>query len=138
MGVYAMKSYFHIKSNQGFTLIEIIASIAIFGMLIAIMLPIFPQIMNWTTKSSESLVATNLLDQVAYDLRHLDRIAPSNIENMNLEYTIDDTVYIPKITVSQTSKERELGLFRTHIEIYQSIDGKRLSDTYIYLSGKEN
>lgn len=133
-----MKSYVHIKNNQGFTLIEIIASIAILGMLIAILLPIFPQMISWTNQSSESLVATNLLDQVAYDMRHNDGIHLSNIESLDLEYTVNDTVYIPKITLSQTNKERELGLYRTHIEIYKSNDGKPLSDTYIYLLGEGN
>lgn len=133
-----MKSYVHIKNNQGFTLIEIIASIAILGMLIAILLPIFPQMISWTNQSSESLVATNLLDQVAYDMRHNDGIHLSNIESLDLEYTVNDTVYIPKITLSQTNKERELGLYRTYIEIYKSNDGKPLSDTYIYLLGEGN
>lgn len=138
MGVNVMKSQLNIENNQGFTLIEIIASIAILGLIIAVLLPIFPQIMGWTNQSSETLVASQLLDQVAHDIRTNEDINLSNIESLSLEYEVDEMVYTPKITLSQTNEERELGLYRTHIEIYKLNEGKQLTDTYIYIMGEGN
>src|SRR5690606_20847758 len=126
----------NIENNQGFTLIEIIASIAILGLIIAVLLPIFPQIVGWTNQSSETLVASQLLDQVAHDIRTNEDINLSNIESLSLEYEVDEMVYTPKITLSQTNEERELGLYRTHIEIYKLNEGKQLTDTYIYIMGE--
>ncbi|WP_106496912.1 type II secretion system protein [Lentibacillus sp. Marseille-P4043] len=134
------------KSNSGFTLIEIIASIAILGMVIAVFLPIFPQIMKWTVNTDNELVASNLLGQVAYDVKNasiIDQktgtisicptyssIKKSSLGNLS-SYTLNDNDYSVKLHIC---KEKDVDLYRTNIQIYTATN-KKVSESYTYISG---
>lgn len=126
-----MYSKINKMNSGGFTLVEIIASIAILGLVIVVVLPFFPQIMSWTKSTEDQLVASNLLSQVAYDLKNDSNLGTLEEGILALDeeykYTINEIVYNPKVELTQTDEERALKLFRVHIEILSS-------DTYIYLS----
>lgn len=151
-----MRSLFFKQNSNGFTLIEIIASIAILGMVIAVFLPTFPQMMSWTKIADDELVASNLLGQVAYDIK-LDSETMDSLKSrsviadncsekdlitydlgQNYDYQENGEIYYPKVTICQQQNEQvdevQLGLYRTRIQIYKENESNMLSDTYIYLS----
>ncbi|SET45090.1 prepilin-type N-terminal cleavage/methylation domain-containing protein [Oceanobacillus limi] len=134
-----------IVNRDGFTLIEIIASIALLSMVIAIFLPIFPQIINWTNQSEGQLKSGNLMDQVIFDLENHSNIHtnfntscpamsdPFDVRNISNEFIYLEGYY----PVIRGCKEEELDLYRTQIQIHQTDDpGRIFSDTYIYLEGE--
>lgn len=135
-----MDKKFSKQNSDGFTLIEIIASIAILGMVIAVFLPIFPQIMSWTEKTDDQLIASNLLDQITYDVEEKFKTesegtnCASAVSEVINNYSYDGA-YTTKIDMSQSLEEKKYGLYRIHIKVYS--DDKpdnMLTDTYMYLS----
>ncbi|WP_164668370.1 type II secretion system protein [Virgibacillus doumboii] len=125
-----MSTKLNIINNKGFTLIEIIASIAILGMVITVFLPIFPQILSWNEKTDDELVASNLLGQAVHDIKENYKKTGTIPE---LDYTLNNETYNVTVELSQTGDEADLGLQRVHITII-SQNGTELSDTYSYLS----
>ncbi|GAA0447692.1 hypothetical protein GCM10008983_27190 [Lentibacillus halophilus] len=126
------------NEKNGFTLIEIITSIALLTMIIAVMLPIFPQILNWSSQSEENLTASNLLGRVASDAQEnagrlpLDdvpvcsdgkKILPAKNLNALPSYT-----YSVKLNVC---KEETVDLYRTNIQILS--DNDQLAESYTYI-----
>lgn len=131
--------------SHGFTLIEIIASIAILGMVIAALLPIFPQIFSWTKSTENQLTASHLLGQVAADLQDLDihtiAVCP-NAEQISAvalgeyaTYQLNNKTYNVHVDVCQTSEEKKYGLIRAHFVI--EADGKK-SESFTYIRGEQN
>ncbi len=129
-------------NSQGFTLIEIIASIAILGMVVAIFLPIFPQIMNWTNNTDDELTASNLLTQVSSEASDVvgnvdDLGVQACPEDNSLSYDIGETFskayddYTAQLTV--ICKETGVDLFRTTIQIFS--EDQLISQSYTYISG---
>ncbi|SEQ10904.1 prepilin-type N-terminal cleavage/methylation domain-containing protein [Virgibacillus subterraneus] len=129
-------------NSSGFTLVEIIASIAILGMVIAVLLPIFPQIMSWTQKTDEELVASNLLSEVANETEKVDvaSLFGENIigcENGSSEdvflkdYQLNSENYEARINICE---EYDVSLYRTHIKIYAN-DDRLVSESYTYILG---
>ncbi|MFD1038127.1 type II secretion system protein [Virgibacillus byunsanensis] len=132
-------------NSRGFTLVEMVASIALLGMVIAVFLPIFPQIMGWTENTDEELVASNLLSQVASDTEHIEVVDffDDSIEECNAfltedvyykEYPLNGDIYKAKLNVC---KEINVELYRTKIKIYSSND-RLVSESYTYISGDSN
>lgn len=137
---------FNVGKNKknGFTLIEIIASIAILGMVIAVFLPIFPQIMSWSNKTEQNLVAGNLLEQAIYDIKENQSIKlngsipncpSSELVATNIgPYEVNNITYSVLLNVCQDKyKEEELGLYRANVKITTS-EGVQ-SESYTYLHG---
>ncbi|MBP1947790.1 type II secretion system protein [Virgibacillus litoralis] len=129
-------------NSSGFTLVEIIASIAILGMVIAVLLPIFPQIMSWTQKTDEELVASNLLSEVANETEKVDvaGLFGDNIigckngssEDVFLkDYQLNSENYEARLSIC---KENDVSLYRTHIKIYSN-DDRLVSESYTYIQG---
>jgi len=59
------------KANNpdgGFTLVEIIASIVLLGLVISVFMAIFPQMINWSNSAEKELVSSNLTAKVANDI----------------------------------------------------------------------
>jgi prepilin-type N-terminal cleavage/methylation domain-containing protein len=133
-------------NNNGFTLIEIIASIAILGMVIAVLLPIFPQILSWNEKTEQELVASNLLGQIVSDVQNtsknreiisqlrssrtcnegwLDITTLGDIAN----YDLNDVTYSVSLRVC---KEQDVNLYRAHIIVYSG--NRALGETYTYIN----
>lgn len=120
------------KNSRGFTLVEVIASIAILGIVVVSLLPLFPQILGWTKTTEDQLIAGNLLSQVVYDLKD-DNLKRVDLDSLKYEYTINKVVYKPEITFTQNDTEIELNLIQAKITILDK-------NTYVYLkdSGAKN
>jgi prepilin-type N-terminal cleavage/methylation domain-containing protein len=131
-------------NSNGFTLIEIIASITLLGTIVAILLPVFPQIISWTQNSDDELVASNLLSQVAYDIKDIDinqslplpscegnkkQLDNSTYRNAN---ELNEKIYNIELFAC---KEEGVNLYRTNIQIKK--DGNILSESYTYITGDE-
>ncbi|WP_430784793.1 type II secretion system protein [Virgibacillus flavescens] len=131
-------------NSSGFTLVELIASLAILSMVIAVFLPIFPQIVSWTKKADDELIASNLLSQVAHDVKELpdmDDLASSikgcpdvmKIKDERLgdvsSYTINNQTYHVKVKIC---KESNVDLYRTNLLIFSS-SNKMISESYTYI-----
>ncbi|RYG74970.1 type II secretion system protein [Lentibacillus lipolyticus] len=129
---------------NGYTLIEIIASITILGMVVAVFLPILPQIMSWTSKTGDELVTSNLLGQVAYDVKHssilsdhtgvIPNCANGTISMDYPSYLLNDKDYPIQLNVC---KENDVDLYRTNIQIYAP-DNKQISESYTYIKKKDD
>lgn len=141
-------------NNSGFTLIEIIASIALLALVITVLLPIFPQIFQWNGNTYKDLSASNLIGQVAYDLsrdsdvnkelvNYTDKVCkPETVYNeLNekefTEYTVDKVDYISKYEIYCNEKvgSHNLNLFRTKIKVY--LGDTLISESFTYLK-KDN
>lgn len=129
-------------NSSGFTLVEIIASIAILGMVIAVLLPVFPQIMSWSQKTDDQLVASNLLSEVANEAEDINvidlfgenviRCEDGSSEDVFFrDYQLNSEKYEAKFNVC---KEKDVNLYRTHIKIY-STDDRLASESYTYIQG---
>lgn len=119
------------KNSRGFTLVEVIASIVILGIVVVSLLPFFPQVLGWSKATEDQLVASNLLSQVAYELKNDEGQAflPSEGKvNFNTEYTVNNETYKPVVEIiKQTSEEEKLNLFKAKITIADK-------NTYVYLN----
>ncbi|WP_067727537.1 type II secretion system protein [Oceanobacillus damuensis] len=132
-----------IWNSKGFTLIEIIASIALLVMVIGTFLPFFPQIMSWTQTTDDELVASNLLPQVSSEVKNLDVNGHDLFDNVQQcdtyqrediffkEYTLNGVNYKSMLN---TCEEKELDLYRTKINILTE-SGELVSDSFTYISG---
>lgn len=138
---------YHNTKINGFTLIEIIASIAILSMVIAVLLPIFPQIISWNEKTERNLVAGNLLNQAISDIKQDDEMILANMDVTNCSnpstvttglpsYTVNNVNYSVQVNVCQTNEEKDLGLYRANIMV-STADGLQ-SESYTYLQGDTN
>ncbi|WP_047985095.1 type II secretion system protein [Ornithinibacillus californiensis] len=129
-------------NNNGFTLIEIIASIAILGMVIVILLPIFPQILTWNENVDDELVTSNLLGQAIYDVQNINQQEFWN-EFYDAPLCEEGTVDIEADRFLETSyqiqlkvcKEADVELYRTNIHVTYK---EKHSDTYTYIAGEDN
>ncbi|RKQ29884.1 type II secretion system protein [Oceanobacillus halophilus] len=129
-------------NSSGFTLIEIIASIALLGTIVAVMLPIFPQIMSWNQDSESELVASNLLSKVAYDIKNdeaiLQFIKDEEIgvcgEGTPISYSYAEGEY--KVELNICKEQDSLNLYRTRIDI--KLDNRPISQSFTYVNGENN
>lgn len=141
--------------KNGFTLIEIIASITILGIIVVILVPIFTNVMSNTSQAEDRMITGNLLRQVSEDIREDQQLADyisTQIKKMpNCEgqykrigkeklprngfYQVDEREFLVDVSVCQTSKEKEAGLVRAKIKI-SSPEEKETSQSFTYISGK--
>ncbi|CDO01626.1 prepilin-type N-terminal cleavage/methylation domain-containing protein [Oceanobacillus picturae] len=131
------------NNDRGFTLIEIIASIALLALVIMVLLPIFPQIFKWTGKTENELTASNLVGQVAYAVKN-DRVEdwyPIPVKECNGEekgisyktYTLNNINYQSTIGLC---KEASVNLYRAEIKVYGE-NNNLISESYTYIKSEE-
>ncbi|RIU89720.1 type II secretion system protein [Oceanobacillus picturae] len=131
------------NNDRGFTLIEIIASIALLALVIMVLLPIFPQIFKWTGKTENELTASNLVGQVAYDVKN-DRVEdwyPTPVKECKGEekgisyktYTLNNINYQSTIGLC---KEAPVNLYRAEIKVYGE-NNNLISESYTYIKSEE-
>ncbi|SHF78913.1 type II secretion system protein [Ornithinibacillus halophilus] len=126
-------------NNYGFTLIEIIASIAILGMVIMVLLPIIPQIALWNNNADDELVASNLLGQIAYEIKN-DSTVHIYSEDIQLCSNSFTTIPVenPKYNVQlKVCLEEDVELYRTYIQIFHPENNRLLSESYTYVAKNE-
>lgn len=122
-------------NTSGFTLIEIIASIALLALVITLLLPIFPQILQWTNKTENELTASNLIGQVAHDASSGGfsttlKCGEDMEKVMSKNYRINEKDYNGIVYIC---KENEVVLYRAHLKVYS--DGDLVSESFTYIEG---
>ncbi|MYL57949.1 prepilin-type N-terminal cleavage/methylation domain-containing protein [Virgibacillus halodenitrificans] len=140
-----MYTKFKQMNSSGFTLIEIIASITILGVVIAALLPIFPQIFSWTKMTEDELSSSNLLGKVAQDIEDEGLVSveqlptcptTESLENFAKNTPSKEGPYSVDVAVCQSEEEVALDLIRAHIQILQG--GKKISESYTYITGDDS
>ncbi|MFC3040118.1 type II secretion system protein [Virgibacillus xinjiangensis] len=143
--------------NAGFTLIEIIAAVSLLAMVVAALLPIFPQIMSWSSQTGDELISGNLLDKAAHDLKHwdesgvelelagLEAICPEEQEFHSLkEYELNGKTFVLDAGIceevvtaegAEASMNPSGSLYRVNIRILS--EGETTSESYTYIRGNE-
>lgn len=139
------------KRENGFTLVEIIASIVILGILVVFLLPAFPNIMSGSSDAEDKMVTGNLLTKVVEDIEN-DSVLQSYVSSVEIpqgkykmipkektsskgKYVVDGKAYKVILSIQQTKKEKEIGIVRTKIKI-TSPSEKESSETFAYLDNK--
>lgn len=128
-------------NSNGFTLVEVIASISLLAMASAVLLPVFPQMMGWSQMTGEKLEASNAIGKVTYEIQHDTAIVSSAYTSIKkcpqttpINYSMD-IEYSVRLGLCQSAEEAELGLVRTKIELY-SAEGL-VSESYTYIEEGE-
>ncbi|WP_042146381.1 prepilin-type N-terminal cleavage/methylation domain-containing protein [Paucisalibacillus sp. EB02] len=136
-------------SYNGFTLIEIIASITIVSIVIIILIPIFSQILNWSERSEANLTTSNLVGQITYELKNKTNDWKEFIEGKTVNtcghsvlfaddyktYTLNNETYEAKLSICQ---EEEVDLYRVNIKLYDLSRLVTQSFTYLPVEGETN
>ncbi|WP_010651157.1 prepilin-type N-terminal cleavage/methylation domain-containing protein [Oceanobacillus massiliensis] len=148
-----MHKYRQFMSDRGFTLIEIIASIAILAIVIGSLVPFFPQVMAWTDVTEDELVSSNLVTNVSNNLQDealnseiLSYIDSNSILDCRNGYTSIPSIYLegfssntftddgPELTLAlDVCDEDNLKLYRTKINIVNS-KNRSISEAFTYMS----
>lgn len=89
------------QNEQGFTLVEIIAAITLFGIVVFSLLPIFPQIIKWAGIADKELTGNNLSTKVVDDILHYE--ADAGTSQPIAQYIIDEELLTTKCTSSASS-----------------------------------
>lgn len=128
-----------IQKKNGYTLVELLASITILTLVIGAFIPIFIQITEWTNKSEDNLVGANLLAEVANELKN----NPEAIANQEIascrdhfslihpydSYELNGRKYNVNLQICQ---EELVSLYRTKIEVF-SQDNLLIGESYTYI-----
>jgi len=144
-----------ISNRNGFTLIEILASIVLLTVVISMFLSIFPQMGNMNVRNGENLDAANAakellvnIKKVNYNAVSLGKDLPITVESVNP--ILDDIViigdykpFIVRLTLSvkkETTDDGNVPLHKIRIEIFDDkqvvLKDKKinaLSTTYGYI-----
>jgi len=116
------------KNNNGFTLIEVLASITILGIVLTVFLSFFSNSMTFSVKTEDTLTAINLAEKELHNVT-------SNFKTKSYEKSIElnNKTYLATMTpLSQNREESSLGLLPISITIY-SEDSKELTTVYGYV-----
>lgn len=128
-------------NEQGFTLIEVIAAMAILVLVLMAFLPVFPQTLAWAKSAESELVAGQLLGRVAHDIRMnpepLDLVSIG--ETGEQVYRSEDgslDAYPPYAQpVELTVRfDAAASMYLVKIEVLDA-SGHTESDSYVYIGG---
>lgn len=127
------------KQQDGFTLIEIITSLAVLSIIIVGLLPIFPQIMSWSSQSENHLTANHLLTRVANDVeQHANELPLDTVlDEGRLTLSGSELDVLPAYDYDVTlhiTYDAIVDLYQTNIQIL-SDTGTVLCESYTYVKG---
>lgn len=144
-----MRKFKELNQSEGFTLIEILASIVILGIILITFLSFFSQSMLFSSKVEQNLSAVNIADRVLYEFK--ENIDASSLVKQSCPgttqtsltflpqdhtgqhyYEVNSQKYYPTIIICQTNDEEQLNLYRTHVQIFDK-DSKLLSELTDYI-----
>ncbi|MED3571438.1 type II secretion system protein [Cytobacillus praedii] len=122
----------YLKSD-GFTLVELLAAITLLSIVIIIFLNIFSQSVLMSRKVEDKLSSVNIAEKVLNTVRRGDPSISYEIYPYELP-KVNGKTYYPVVTITQTTKESELGLKLVHVKIYLKEDYDKASkpDSQIY------
>ena|GEM_PF-2294467 len=104
--------------EDGFTLVEIIASIVLLGLVISVFMAIFPQMINWSNSAEKELVSSNLTARVAHEIYEgkyaglketYELLNSDENKKKNIDCSVGLSNYTPVKVTEEDSK---------HLEIY--------------------
>ncbi|MFJ5621771.1 prepilin-type N-terminal cleavage/methylation domain-containing protein [Peribacillus loiseleuriae] len=131
----------NLKNNQAFTLIEVLTSITILGIVLTIFLSFFYNAITFSTKTEDKLTAINLAEQELYEVTNsLETYCKTNdCQTIPVDKYIRPSIplnhknYLSIVTpLSQSRQESSLGLLPISIRI-DSEDHKELTTAYGYV-----
>ncbi|USK58976.1 type II secretion system protein [Peribacillus asahii] len=137
------------KNNNGFTLIEVLASITILGIVLTVFLSFFSNSMTFSVKAEDKLTAINLAEKELYDVTNSIEAyckikncqEPNNIspdKYTRSDISLNNKTYLSTVTpLSQNAEEISLGLLPISITI-NSEDNKELITLYGYIELNTN
>ncbi|MEH6947676.1 type II secretion system protein [Bacillus sp. JJ634] len=133
----------NLKNNNGFTLIEVLASITILGIVLTVFLSFFSNSMTFSVKAEDKLTAINLAEKELYDVTNSieayckindcegpDSISPDKYTRPDI--SLNNKIYLSTVTPLQNTEGSLLGLLPISITIY-SEDNKELTTVYGYV-----
>ncbi|MFJ8245679.1 prepilin-type N-terminal cleavage/methylation domain-containing protein [Peribacillus asahii] len=132
------------KNHNGFTLIEVLASITILGIVLTVFLSFFSNSMTFSVKAEDRLTAINLAEKELHDVTNSIETycktenceGPNNIPEDTYTRSpieLNNKTYLSTMTpLPQTTEESSLGLLPISITIY-SEDSKKLTTVYGYV-----
>jgi len=137
------------KNNNGFTLIEVLASITILGIVLTVFLSFFSNSMTFSVKAEDKLTAINLAEKELYDVTNSieayckiknceepNSISPDKYTRPDI--SLNNKTYLSTVTpLSQNAEEISLGLLPISITI-NSEDNKELITLYGYIELNTN
>lgn len=129
------------KQQEAFTLIEIITSLALLSMIIIGLLPMFPQIMSWSSQSENHLTASHLLPRVVSDVtQHASELSlESASSDGTVTLTGSELAMLPDYAydvVLHITYEHEVDLYQTNIQLVNK-NGSVISESYTYIKGAD-
>ena len=134
----------NLKNHNGFTLIEVLASITILGIVLTVFLSFFSNSMTFSVKAEDKLTAINLAEKELHDLTNSIEAycktenceEPNNIPEDTYTRSpieLNNKTYLSTMTpLSQNTEESSLGLLPISITIH-SEDNKELTTVYGYV-----
>lgn len=157
-----IEPFIHFRSNKGFTLVEILATITLLGIIIVTFIPFFTQYAIFTSKTEENLDAINLAEQLLYESTTSDQLhaviqgdanfvsnncdAPTKLSHEQFTDFLPDTGFIesnkkyyPEVFICQDPSlyEGNLNLYEVKVAMYvmPSAGSKQLvTETYDYVA----
>lgn len=119
-------------NNRGLTLIELLGSITLLGIVIVSFFSIFSQSTIFSSKVEDKLTAINVAENVLSDIKN-------NNANYGSPCNINGKYYYPNVTYpAGTDAENQLDLERVDIKIYMnqnySSDANPITEIYGYIN----
>lgn len=119
-----------IKNNQAFTLIEVLASITILGIVLTVFLSFFSNATLFSSKTEDKLTAINYADKALYDVKNnmpdtneIDKCGTGTAKLLDSkDFQMNNKTYVSKITgckeiYNDSGNTQETDLIRLHVEI---------------------
>lgn len=150
------------KSEKGFTLIEILASISLITIIIIAVSTAFINYANFTKILENKLTSVHVAEKLVTVIKNNDELAqllkstndyntgcatpklvpldesPSVLPSVSATYELNNSQYKPTISICQSTEEEELGLYRVKIDIADASGTDQASlFTYFHLTGSE-
>lgn len=138
------------KSEKGFTLIEILASISLITIIIIAVSTFFINYANFTKILENKLTSVHVAEKLVTEIKNNNELAQllndtdgwdtdwATVELTSVSaYELNNSQYKPTISICQSTEEEELGLYRVKIDIADASGTNQASlFTYFHLGSE--
>lgn len=135
----------NLKNTQAFTLIEVLGSITILGIVLTIFLSFFSNATLFSSKTEDKLTAINYADAALHNVKSIltltatsdTAICGTGVDNLEQKtFQLNNKTYHSQVTgcreiYNNNGTTEKLDLFRLHVEIL-SANNKSITDLYDY------
>jgi len=144
-------SVLYLKNQKGLTLIEILASIVLFTVVIVLLLSVFPQMTNINNKTGENLDAANVGKEVLFLIKDKDNLTFNgshfigSVPGLTIKESTSNSLdgiynsfYVEIIVGKEAFLEDEVAnqLYTVEIIVKENKESKILTKTYGYIKEK--